>query len=110
MAADRRAARRSGFPEKEQDSFTVVNARIGLRGPEQRWSLELWTQNLFNVDYQQVAFNSPFQGNLSRAHVQRWGAPPPGAVPAATGSPANQLFSSFLAEPRTFGLTGRFRF
>jgi outer membrane receptor protein involved in Fe transport len=98
------------FPEKEQNGFTIVNARIGIRGPEQRWSLELWTQNLFNTEYQQVAFNSPFQGNLSRAHVQRWGAPPPGAVPAATGSPANQLFSSFLAEPRTFGVTGRFRF
>jgi len=98
------------FPEKEQDSFTLVNARIGIRGPQQTWALELWAQNLFNVDYQQVAFNSPFQGNLSRAHVERWGAPPPGASPAATGSPANQLFSSFLAEPRTYGITGRFRF
>jgi outer membrane receptor protein involved in Fe transport len=98
------------FPEKEQDSFTLVNARIGVRGPQQRWALELWAQNLFNIDYQQVAFNSPFQGNLSRAHVERWGAPPPGANPTASGSPANQLFSSFLAEPRTFGVTGRFRF
>ena len=97
-------------PEKEQDSFTLVNARIGIRGPQQRWALELWAQNLFNIDYQQVAFNSPFQGNLSRAHVERWGAPPPGANPAASGSPANQLFSSFLAEPRTYGITGRFRF
>jgi iron complex outermembrane receptor protein len=96
------------FPEKEQESFTLVNARIGIRGPQQRWSVELWAQNLFNVDYQQVAFNSPFQGNLSRAHVTNWGAAT-GTNPA-TGSPANQLFSSFLAEPRTFGLTGRFRF
>jgi outer membrane receptor protein involved in Fe transport len=96
------------FPEKEQDGFFVVNARIGIRGPEQRWGIELWAQNLFDVNYQQVAFNTPFQGNLSRAHVQRWGA--------ATGNPsfnaatANQLFSAFLAEPRTFGITGRFRF
>jgi outer membrane receptor protein involved in Fe transport len=98
------------FPEKEQDSFTLVNARVGIRGPQQRWAVEFWAQNLFDVDYQQVAFNSPFQGNLSRAHVQRWGAPPAGATPTATGSPANQLFSSFLAEPRTYGITGRFRF
>ena len=96
------------FPEKEQDSFTVVNARLGIRGPRQSWALELWAQNLFNVDYQQVAFNTPFQGNLSRAHVQRWGTG--NGSPQATGSPANQLFSSFLAEPRTFGITGRFRF
>ena len=96
------------FPEKEQDGFTLVNARLGIRGPEQRWALELWAQNLFNVDYQQVAFNAPFQGNLSRAHVQRWGQS--NGTNPATGSPANQLFSSFLAEPRTFGITGRFRF
>ncbi|MDP8993781.1 MAG: TonB-dependent receptor [Pseudomonadota bacterium] len=96
------------FPEKEQDGYTIVNARIGIRGPEQQWALELWAQNLFDVDYQQVAFNTPFQGSMSRAHVQRWGAPVgPNPVNAAT---ANQLFSSFLAEPRTFGVTGRFRF
>ncbi|HYJ31492.1 MAG TPA: TonB-dependent receptor, partial [Allosphingosinicella sp.] len=98
------------FPEKEQDSFTLVNARIGIRGPQQSWALEFWAQNLFNVDYQQVAFNSPFQGSNSRAHVERWGAAPLGSSPQATGSPANQLFSSFLAEPRMYGITGRFRF
>jgi outer membrane receptor protein involved in Fe transport len=96
------------FPEKTQDSFTLVNARIGVRGPEQRWAIELWAQNLFDVDYQQVAFNSPFQGSNSRAHVQNWGAGV--GSPQVSGSPANQLFSSFLAEPRTFGITGRFRF
>jgi outer membrane receptor protein involved in Fe transport len=96
------------FPEKEQSGFTIVNARVGIRGPEQRWSLELWAQNLFNVDYQQVAFNSPFQGANSRAQVQAFGAPT-GTNPANFAT-ANQLFSSFLAEPRTFGITGRFRF
>src|SRR3546814_5746315 len=47
------------FPEKEQDGFTVVNARIGLRGPDQRWSIEFWGQNIFNTDYTQVAFSTP---------------------------------------------------
>jgi iron complex outermembrane recepter protein len=90
------------FPEKEQDSFVVVNGRIGLRGPEQRWAIEVWAQNLLDEDYQQVAFNTPFQGSNSRAHVRNFGAP--------SFAVANQLFSSFLAEPRTFGVTGRFRF
>src|SRR2546430_12419634 len=49
------------FPEKEQDGYALVNARLGIRGPEQHWSIELWAQNLFNQDYQQVAFSSPFQ-------------------------------------------------
>ncbi|HEX5184013.1 MAG TPA: TonB-dependent receptor [Allosphingosinicella sp.] len=86
------------FPEKYQPGFALFNARIGIRGPKERWSLELWAQNLFNQNYQQVAFNTPFQGTNSRANVQ------------AFGGTANQLFSSFLAEPRTYGITGRFRF
>jgi outer membrane receptor protein involved in Fe transport len=90
------------FPEKEQDGFALINARIGIRGPGERWSLELWAQNLFNVDYQQVAFNAPFQGANSRAQITAFGAP--------GFATANQLFSSYLAEPRTFGITGRYRF
>ncbi|MGQ0660048.1 TonB-dependent receptor [Sphingosinicella sp.] len=91
------------FPEKEQDAYELVNARIGIRGPNQRWSVELWAQNLFDTDYQQVAFNAPFQGGNSRAQVQAFQGP------GGFGT-ANQLFASFLAEPRTFGITGRFRF
>jgi outer membrane receptor protein involved in Fe transport len=91
------------FPEKEQNSFALVNARIGIRGPEERWAVELWAQNLFDVDYRQVAFNTPFQGANSRAQVAQFGA----AQGFGTG---NQLFSAFLAEPRTLGITGRFRF
>ncbi len=87
------------FPEKEQDSFAIINARLGLRGPGQRWSVEIWAQNLLDQNYQQVAFNAPFQGSNSRAHVI-----------AFQGQTANQMFASFLAEPRTYGITGRFRF
>lgn len=94
------------FPEKEQDSFFVANARIGVRGPEQRWAIELWAQNIFDEDYQQVAFNQPFQSsgptNSTLAQVQRFGAP--------ASAISNQIFGSFLAEPRTYGVTGRFRF
>ena len=86
------------FPEKMQDGYMLVNGRIGVRGPDQRWSVELWAQNLFNVDYQQVAFAAPFQGAGSSAQTQ------------AFGTTANQIFSSFLAEPRTYGVTVRTRF
>ena len=91
------------FPEKEQDSYALVNARVGVRGPGQRWAVELWAQNLFNQNYQQVAFNAPFQGGNSRAQVQAFGA-------AQGFGTANQIFTSYLAEPRTYGITGRFRF
>jgi iron complex outermembrane receptor protein len=87
------------FPQKEQDGFLIVNARVGLRGRGERWSIEAWAQNLFNVDYTQVAFNSPFQAGASTA---------PFVDPAFPGG--RQIFSAFLAEPRTYGITGRFRF
>jgi iron complex outermembrane recepter protein len=90
------------FPEKEQEAFMTVNGRIGIRGPDEVWSIELWAQNLFDEEYTQVAFNTPLQGANSRAQVAAFGSPA-----FATGT---QFFSAFLAEPRTFGITGRFRF
>ncbi|MGF1550700.1 MAG: TonB-dependent receptor [Sphingomonadaceae bacterium] len=70
---------------KEQESYVVVNARLGVRGPGDGWALEAWAANLFDADYSQVAFNTPFI------------AP-------------QQTYSAFLAEPRTYGLTARLRF
>ena len=87
------------FPQKLQDSYAVINARVGVRGPHERWSIELWAQNLFNQDYAQVAFNSPFQAGTTAA---------PFVDPNFPGG--RQIFSAFLAEPRTYGVTGRFRF
>ena len=86
------------FPEKTQPSFVLVNARVGIRGPGEKWAIELWGQNLLNEKYTQVAFNTPFQGAGSIAQTQAFGV---------TG---NQLFSAFLAEPRTYGITGRIKF
>ncbi len=97
------------FPQKEQDRFTVVNGRVGVRGPDDSWSVELWGQNLFNKDYAQVAFNTPFQAG---------GSTTPPWAPGFTFAPfidpqfpgSRQLFSQFLAEPRTYGLTLRAKF
>jgi outer membrane receptor protein involved in Fe transport len=86
------------FPEKRQRDFFVMNARVGISGPDDRWSLELWAQNLLNEEFQQVAFNTPLQGSGTFAQTARGG-------PNAT-----TLFGSFLGEPRTFGFTLRTRF
>ncbi len=88
------------FPQKEQDGYTIVNARVGIRGPDSSWSVELWAQNLFNVDYAQIAFNTPFQAGTSSAPFNDANNYPGG----------RQIFSQFLAEPRTYGLTVRTRF
>ena len=87
------------FPQKAEDAYTVINARLGIRGPGQRWSLEVWAQNLFDTNYAQVAFNAPFQAGTTSA---------PFVDPQFPGG--RQIFSAFLAEPRTYGITGRFRF
>ncbi|WP_423142918.1 TonB-dependent receptor [Parablastomonas sp. CN1-191] len=87
------------FPQKGQDGYSIVNARLGIRGPDEHWSLEFWAQNLFKKDYAQVAFNSPFQAG---------GAGAPFVDPQYPGG--RQIFSQFLAEPRTFGATARYKF
>lgn len=97
------------FPQKVQESFVLVNGRIGIRGPNEKWALEVWGQNLLNKNYAQVAFNSPFQEGST------------GVPPFAVGSNATpfidgqypggrQTFSQYLAEPRTYGVTLRSRF
>ncbi|MGK6355069.1 TonB-dependent receptor [Sphingomonas sp. DT-207] len=87
------------FPQKEQDGYVLMNGRIGIRGRDERWAIELWAQNLLNQDYTQVAFNSPFQEGAAGA---------PFTDPQYPGG--RQIFSAYLAEPRTYGVTLRTRF
>ena len=87
------------FPQKSQDGYTLVNGRIGIRGKDERWAIELWAQNLFDQNYTQVVFNSPFQEGAASAPFTD--ARYPGG---------RQLFSAYLAEPRTYGITVRTRF
>ena len=70
-------------PIKNQPGYTLVNARVGLSAEDRGWSLEAWAQNLFDDSYYQVAFNSVLQA----------------------GS-----FDAFLGQPRTYGLTLRFKY
>ncbi|WP_340266447.1 TonB-dependent receptor [Sphingobium mellinum] len=87
------------FPEKAQDGYAVFNARVGIRGPQQRWAVEFWGQNIFNQDYTQVAFSSPLQSSSPTTST---------TGQFARGAPmANQLISAYLAEPRTYGITLR---
>ena len=82
--------------EKVQPRFAVFNGRVGIRGPDNRWGIELWGQNLFNKNYEQVAFNATLQGSGTTRGVEA------GFYPRAT-----QLYGSFLADPRTYGVTIR---
>ena len=89
--------------EKIQDGFAIFNGRIGLYGPDRRWGVELWGQNLFNTKYYQIGADMPLQGGGTFRAV---------AAPAASGlsGTANQLFVGFPGEPRTYGVTLRGQF
>ena len=84
--------------EKIQDSFAVVNGRIGIRGPDQKWGIELWAQNLLNEKFQQVSFDAPLQGSGTVRQTAQF------------GTATSQLYGVFLGEPRTYGVTARFKF
>jgi outer membrane receptor protein involved in Fe transport len=84
--------------EKKQTGVMVVNARLGLRGAENRWGVELFAQNLFDVDYKQIGFDAPLQGSGTTGATRAFGT-------RSTG-----LFAAFLAEPRTYGITVRTKF
>lgn len=78
-------------PQKAQDGFTLVNARIGVGSEDKRWMLEGWAQNLTDEEYIQVAFNSPLQG-------------------LETDPAAIRTYTGFLGAPRTYGLTLRLNY
>ena len=70
-------------PQKAQDAYTLVNARLGIGAADQRWMLELWGQNLTDETYKQVGIDAPIQ----------------------SGS-----WNAFLGAPRMYGLTLRVRY
>ena len=70
-------------PRKIQGAYGIVNARLGLGAPDNKWAVEFWSANLTDKYYYQVAFDAPYQyGQID----------------------------SFLGAPRTFGVTARVKF
>jgi iron complex outermembrane recepter protein len=70
-------------PQKLQGGYGLLGARVGLGAPGGKWAVDVWGANLTNKYIYQVAFDAPFQPNQ---------------------------IDAFLADPRTFGVTGRVKF
>jgi outer membrane receptor protein involved in Fe transport len=85
--------------EKIEDGYTVFNGRVGIRGADEAWGLELWAQNLFNAKAYQIAFDALLQGSGTQRGVEQ-----------GFYTRSNQLFGVFLNEPRTYGVTLRGKF
>ncbi len=95
------------LPYKAQDAFTLVNGRISLGTEDERWTVDLWAQNLTDEEYIQVAYNAFLQGSAFQS------------TPTATGpyagtyyNPAldSQTYDAFNGAPRTYGMTLRYRY
>ena len=61
---------------KRQDSFTLVNLRLGYRFAQDRYDISLWGKNVFDEDYHGGSFNSVIrEGSISAFHTEpaTWG-------------------------------------
>lgn len=91
------------LPYKEQEAFTTLNGRVIIGAQDERWTFEVWAQNLTDEEYIQVAYNAPLQGSAFQSTVQ-----PNGTYynPALD----TQTYDAFLGAPRTFGATLRIKY
>ncbi|WP_298162523.1 TonB-dependent receptor [Brevundimonas sp.] len=95
------------LPYKLQDAFSTVNGRVSIGSEDERWTLEIWAQNLTDEEYLQVGYNAPLQGTAFQSTVQAAGTNPGTFY---NGNLDTQTYDAFLGAPRTFGGTLRFKY
>lgn len=88
------------LPYKHQDAFTVVNGRVSIGSEDERWTLDVWAQNLLQEEYTQVGFAAPLQGTAFANTT----------TPQADGTFYNMAtdtatYNAYLGAPRTYGVT-----
>ena len=93
------------LPYKNQDAFTVVNGRVSIGSADERWTLEVWGQNLLEEEYTQVGFAAPLQGTAFANTT----------TPQADGTFYNiatdtATYNAYLGAPRTWGVTLKVRY
>jgi iron complex outermembrane receptor protein len=76
-------------PAKLQPGYQLWNATVGIGPRGGRWNLSVWSQNLFNQRYEQVAFNGADQ---------------------TLGIAGGNTYYGYLGLPRTFGATLRVKY
>ena len=82
-------------PQTAQDGFALVGARFAINGPDDRWNVAVFGSNLTNEGY----CSAQFYQVLDTAFGLR-----NGTFPGSTGVRCN------VATPRTYGVSGTFRF
>lgn len=95
------------LPYKAQDAFTTVNGRISIGTEDERWTVDIWAQNLTDEEYVQVAYNGPLQGTAFQSTLQSGGTHPGTYY---NGNLDTQTYNAFLGQPRTYGITLRAKY
>ena len=81
-------------PQSIQDSYGIVNLRIGLESADGRWQVTAYGKNLSNEGYCEVIFDQPLGAQF-------------GAVSAANNTVTQRCV---VGSPQTYGLTARINF
>jgi iron complex outermembrane receptor protein len=95
------------LPYKQQDALTMVNGRITFGAEDERWTFEIWGQNLTDKEYVQVSYAGPLQGTAFQSTVQSTGA-----YAGTYYNPAldTATYDAYLGQPRTYGVTFKVKY
>jgi iron complex outermembrane receptor protein len=95
------------LPYKQQDAMTLLNGRITFGSEDDRWTFEVWGQNLTDKEYIQVGYAAPLQGTAFQSTVQATGA-----YAGTFYNPAldTATYDAYLGQPRTYGVTFKVKY
>jgi iron complex outermembrane recepter protein len=82
-------------PQTLADGYVLLGARATIHGQDERWSLSVFARNLGNTHYRPLMVYQPLGGPLGLNNT------------VFSGSTAVRVLAS---EPRTWGVSGTFRF
>ena len=83
-------------PQTLQDAIDIVNARLGLRGPDDKWEFSTFVRNAFDETSCQTMFNQPIGTTLGLVDQ--------------SGATLGGMQRCVLGTPRTWGVEAAYRF
>ena len=83
----------------------MPDIKLFLADVDERYAVEFWGQSIFDEQDTRVACNTPCLAAAGAGSTAT-----PAAFPGTLYPGGTQVFSAYLAEPRTYGVTVRARF
>lgn len=76
---------------QSQKAYQIASARIGVRGPDDKWEVSAWCRNCFDTKYRTIDFTIPFDG-------------------AGLNFSPTPTVLSYIGEPRFYGVTLQYKY